>query len=396
MKAISTSFSISLTFGLTLLQLGVELHAEKSHRKENIVILDETGVQNLRIQTVLVEERTFERTVFAIGRVEEIPANQYSLSSRIPGRAIEINAFIGERVKKGQTLVVVESRQPGDPPPVVSLKAPHEGIVTASHVLKGQPVEPNQDLLDISDRKEVWVIARIPEQLAAGIKIDTKASISFPALGGDPAEGRLFRFGVKADRDAGTIDGIFQIPNPGEKLQPGMRAEFTITVATRPNVLAVPEDSVQGDPANRVVYVKDFDIQNAFIKSPVVLGEKGGGWVEVKSGLFPGDEVVTRGSYPLGFVGGGNISLKEALDAAHGHAHNEDGSEITAEQTSDEGDSHVGHVHGPPAGGTEGGPSNRFLQIYAAVTSLLLLVMAQLLWSAKRKGKYNEVAKLDG
>src|SRR5690606_14217382 len=46
-----------------------------------------------------------------------------------------------------------------------------------------------------------------------------------------------------------------------------------------------------------------------------------------------GDEVVTRGSYSLGFAGaGGGPSLKEALDSAHGHEHNEDGSEMTADQ----------------------------------------------------------------
>ena len=46
-----------------------------------------------------------------------------------------------------------------------------------------------------------------------------------------------------------------------------------------------------------------------------------------------GDEVITTGSYGLNHVGGASgMSLKEVLDAAHGHEHNEDGSEMTAEQ----------------------------------------------------------------
>lgn len=383
MKTLSIPCSLLLL--TTLLPFAAGVHAADAKRAENTVILDDTGVRNLRIQTVTAEERTFERTVFAIGRVEEIPANHYSVSSRIPGRAVEVNAFIGDHVKKGQTLVKVESRQPGDPPPVISLTALHGGIVVTSHVLKGQPVEPNQDLLDISDRSEVWVVARIPEQMAVGITVGTQARIMFPALGSERFEGRLLRFGVRADRDAGTVDGVFQIPNPDGRLQPGMRAEFHIIVETRPNVLAVPQVSVQGDPARRVVYVKDFDIPNAFIKSPVVLGDKGDGWIEVKSGLFPGDEVVTRGSYPLGFASGGGVSLREALDAAHGHAHNEDGSEMAGGQKAGETGDHAGHDHGPAAGGSGSGQMNRYLQIYAGVTSLLVLVLAQLLWNAKRK-----------
>ena len=52
------------------------------------IVLDQTGVANLRLQTVEVEERDFETTVFAIGRIEEIPAQHSVLSSRIAGRVV--------------------------------------------------------------------------------------------------------------------------------------------------------------------------------------------------------------------------------------------------------------------------------------------------------------------
>lgn len=350
-------------------------------RAANTVILDEVGVKNLRLETVEVEERDFEHTVFAVGRVEEIPGNRYSVSSRIAGRAVEVNAFIGDPVEEGEVLVRVESRQPGNPPPTIDLRAPHGGLITESHVLTGQPVEPAQDLLDISDRSELWVVAQIPEQMAAGIGEGTRARIRFPALGNEPIEAELFRFGVRADREAGALEGIFQVPNPERKLQPGMRAEFEIIKSIRPNVMAVPQASVQGDPAARVVYVKDFDLPNAFVKAPVVLGERGGGWVEVKEGLFPGDEVVTRGSYSLGFVGGGSgMSLKEALDAAHGHEHNEDGSEMTPEQKAAQETGHDDHDHGD-----ERGEAPAWLKYYAIGSTLLLIVFGQLWWNARRK-----------
>lgn len=348
-------------------------------RVANTVILDETGIKNLRLETVMVEERDFESTVFAVGRVEEMPGNQHSVSSRIPGRAIEVNAFLGDRVKKGQVLAIVESRQPGNPPPTIELKAVHDGLVIESHILQGQPVEPETELFDISDRTEMWVVARIPEQMAAGIGPGTKARIEFPALGGEPIMAELQRFGVNADREAGAIEGVFVVPNTDGRLQPGMRAEFSIIVKSRPNVLAVPEESLQGDPAKRVVYVKDFDIPNAFVKLPVVVGETGGGWIEIKEGLFPGDEVVTRGSYMLGFTGGGGMSLKEALDAAHGHEHAEDGSELSDSDKAKE-DEHD-HAKGDAKGKTPG-----WLIYYAVGSSLLMIAFGQLWWNSKRKG----------
>ena len=61
----------------------------------------------------MVEERDFESTVFSIGRLEELPENRAVLSSRIAGRVVELNAYIGDAVKKGEVIARVESRQPG-------------------------------------------------------------------------------------------------------------------------------------------------------------------------------------------------------------------------------------------------------------------------------------------
>lgn len=302
-------------------------------RAANTIILDETGVKNLRIQTEMVDERDFETTVFAVGRIEEKPENRAVVSSRISGRIVELNAYIGDEVKKGDVIAKVESRQPGSPPPVIEVVAPMSGVVVDSHARLGEPVEPAQDILDIVDRSQMWAVAKIPESEAHAIELGAKARMKIPALGDDLTEIEMEKFGVSADRDAGTVDGIFIVENPDGRLKPGMRAEFGIITSKRDFVMAVPRKAVQGDPSKRVVFVKDFDLPNAFVKAPVVLGEQNDQYVEVIQGLFPGDEVVTRGSYGLSFAGGGSgISLKEALDAAHGHEHNEDGSEMTAEQ----------------------------------------------------------------
>jgi hypothetical protein len=108
------------------------------------------------------------------------------------------------------------------------------------------------------------------------------------------------------------------------------------------------------------------------------VGEQNDGYIEIVSGLFPGDEVVTQGSYSLGFAGGGSISLKEALDAAHGHEHNEDGSEMTPEQKAAE----EGGGDGQGGGGDSG--MIRMLQIYAVAITLLFIIVAQLYWRNRK------------
>lgn len=311
--------------------------------KSDLVILDETGVKNLRLETAEAEESTFEETVFSLGRIEAIPRNVAAVSSRISGRVVALPVTEGDSVEAGAEVAKIESRQPGDPPPVISLKAPLGGLVTHVDVRLGDPVDPENALLEIADLGEVHAVARVPEHLAGTMPDGAKAHIKVAALPKEEFEGELLRFGTSADMRNGTIDAVFRLTNPGGRLREGMRAEFSIVMESRENVLSIPRSALQGEAANRFVYVRDFDLPNAFLKTPVEVGEINDRRVEIVSGLFPADEVVTRGAYSLSFAGASGISLKEALDAAHGHEHAADGSELTPEKLAEAEKAGAGH-----------------------------------------------------
>ena len=134
---------------LSALLITSALAAEAPPRNENTVVLDAAGVQNLGIETVAVEESTFERTIPVLGEIEHTCENHSVLSSRIAGKIIEVRIHKGEFAKKGDVLLRIESRQPGDPPPVIELKAPADGLVTRSDGHLGAPVEPYKMLMEI-------------------------------------------------------------------------------------------------------------------------------------------------------------------------------------------------------------------------------------------------------
>jgi multidrug efflux pump subunit AcrA (membrane-fusion protein) len=363
-------------FPLILLSLLAHLHAATN---ADTIVLDETGVKNLRIETVEIEETTFEQTVFALGRIAEIPERHAVVSSRISGRVIGLDAQEGDTVKADQILVRVESRQPGNPPPVIELKSPISGLLVESHIRIGEPVEPEKELLDISDLSEVLAIARVPEDQAGKLAPGSKAHIRVSALGDEPLEGEMIRFGTAADRDSGTIDAVFKVANPDLKMRPDMRAEFSIVLSHRPNVVGIPRSALQGEPSKRFVYVKHFDIPNAFVKTPVQIGEMNDRFVEVVSGLFPADEVVTRGAYSLSFAGGGSVSLKEALDAAHGHEHADDGSELTPEKRAEMAAKKRAAAGLPPEGHAPGGSD-----VWMYVSGVLFLLLLASLFIRKQ------------
>jgi cobalt-zinc-cadmium efflux system membrane fusion protein len=343
--------------------------AEQAARNELTVVLDAIGVENLGVETEEAQEATFETTVFALGEIAHTCESHTVLSSRIAGRIVAVEIHEGEFANKDDVLARVESRQVGDPPPVIELKAPGNGLVTRSEAHLGAPVEPDKELMEILDLSSVWVVAKVPQSEAAILAEGLGARISVPALGKTPFDAKFLRLGTEADASAGVVDAIFQLQNPENRLRPGMRAEVSLLASKREGVLSIPRTALQGDRSNRFVFIRDYELKNAFVRVPVAVGEMEGDRVEIKSGLLPGDEVVTNGAYALSFAGKGSTSLKEALDAAHGHPHKEDGSDMSKEEAADLANGGSAHGH---AGG-HSGPLTIFLGIACAVLLVLLL-----------------------
>lgn len=351
-------------------------HVSLAAEESGTVLLTEQGVKNLGIEMVAVEESSFENTAFALGRIETIPGRTGTVSSRIPGRLLEIAVAPGDTVSEGQVVAKVESRQPGDPPPTISLKTPLKGLVMNASSRLGDPVEPDKALLEIIDLSEVHAVARVPEYQAASLKPGAKARIKITAIGTKEFEGELLRFGTSADMESGTIDAYFLLKNPEGAIRPGMRAEFSIVKESRDGILSVPKEALQGNPANRHVYIKHSKIPNAFEKVSVQTGDISNDRVEIVDGLIPDDQVVTRGSYSLGFAGGGGgVSLKEALDAAHGHDHNEDGSEMTPEQAAAK-KAGAGQAGGESAKASGAGGRELLFMIISGVLAVLLVIVS--------------------
>lgn len=367
MKVIATIF---LILGLIL-----ELNAAEP------IVLDKAAIKNIKLELGEAKPRFFEETVFAIGRLEDIPSRQGTLSSRIAGKIVELKVKIGDQVKKDQVLAVLESRQMGNPPPRVPLKSPTSGLVVMSKLSLGNPVDPSDRLMEICDRSILWARASIPEGEMKGITPGTKARVTIPAIEAPPIEVSLKRFGINAFSSRSTVDGVFEVSNPEGRLSPGMRVEFSIVRSSRPSVLSIPRTAIQGDPLGRHVFVQNFTLSNAFEKTPVVLGAWNDAWVEVISGLFPGDQVVTQGSYALSYsTPGTGMSLKEALDAAHGHEHNEDGTEMTAEQKRQRAKGDDKFIES----GRKQAP--RWILFYAGCTTVLSLWLLQGRLRERRKG----------
>ena len=232
-------------------------------RQANTVVLDAAGERNLRLATEVSEPREFAETVFALGRIDVYPGSRAVISSRIAGAAKEVFLIHDHPVQTGEPAIIIESRQVGNPPPRITLSAPLTGLVSKVHVVPGQPVSPDDTLAEIIDLSKVYALARVPEQFASLLREGQTALLNVTAVEGDDFPARLEHLGVLADPISGTVEAAFRVENPDLKLRPGMRAEFSIRVSSRNDVISVPREALQGTPANRFVYVRDFELPHA-------------------------------------------------------------------------------------------------------------------------------------
>ena len=364
-------------FLIYLLTASLAVAAEDSGRFQNMVRLKEAEAALLKLETAEAEEMAFEETVFALGGIEVLPGKRAVVSSRIAGRAFSVLVTPDQEIGEGDEVAWIESRQPGDPPPTVMLPAPMAGTVATVKIAPGQPVGPDDVLVEIVNLEVVEAAAQVPQHLAGALRAGQSARIRVAAYPDKVFEATLAHLATEADAGDGTLEAAFHVANPDKLLRPGMRAEFTIVTGKREGVMAVPRAAVLGDGGRRFVMVKDYELEHAFLRTGIETGAMNDGFVEVVSGLFPGDEVVTRGVWNLASATS-SVSLREAMDAAHGHPHNEDGSEMTKEQIA----AAKKKEEGRDGGG--GGVWNPLAVFFAGTSGVLLVLLAVV--SLRRKG----------
>ncbi|MBL8991718.1 MAG: efflux RND transporter periplasmic adaptor subunit, partial [Spirochaetia bacterium] len=92
------------------------------------------------------------------------------------------------------------------------------------------------------------------------------------------------------------------IDNSDGQLRRGMQMSLNTEVGEAQEILAAPKRAVLGETGNYFVFVRDSLDKNQFEKRSVVVGENHGNEIEIREGVFPGEEVVVQGNYQLQYA----------------------------------------------------------------------------------------------
>lgn len=193
----------------------------------------------------------------------------------------------------------------------VAITAPLNGTVVDRDVTLGQVVEPAKTLFTIADLSALWGVADIPERDLPTVRKGLDARVSVTAYPDDVFPGKVTYISDTLDASSRTANVRVEIDNAGGKLKPEMFATFTILAQETEKVFSIPERAVQRDGGKTIVFVAEGE---GFEKRPVELGPELQGYYPVRSGLQPGEKVVTQGAFVLK-----SESERGQMEEGHGH-----------------------------------------------------------------------------
>lgn len=257
----------------------------------------------IALQVAAASARPLSTLLNLNGEVQLLPNRQADVSLRISGQIKAMYANLGESVRTGQRLVLVQSRLVGDPPPSVTISAPMSGVIDARNAVVGQAVEPNTVLFHISDRSQVIVVGKVYEEDIGKVKLGQEARVrvlSYPQV----FIGKITLIDPNLDPLSRTVKVWIQLANPQGLLKPNMFARASVVLQHNQAALTIPNSAIIEANGEKFVFVREGGKYN---RVEVSIGAKDDEYSEITDGLVPGDEVVTQGNrqiYTMWLTGG--------------------------------------------------------------------------------------------
>jgi len=174
------------------------------------------------------------------------------------------------------------------------LLASQDGTVIRDEFIVGELVEPGRVLFEISDESVLWVEARLTPDEAARIQVNARAIM---VMGDYQVEGRVTQVHHALDENTRTLGVRIEVPNPDDRLHPGLFVEARIEGGSSEQVLAVPNDTVMRSPdGDWQVFVEHEPGEFEPREVDVIRTTAG---LTVIGGIEPGARVVIKGAFFL-------------------------------------------------------------------------------------------------
>ncbi|MDS3861730.1 efflux RND transporter periplasmic adaptor subunit [Thermosynechococcaceae cyanobacterium BACA0444] len=182
----------------------------------------------------------------------------------------------------------------------IRITAPIVGVVTLPDAADRRVVrlgESRQDagepILQVVNTSRVQVRGNLYEKDLGQVEIGQQVEGQASSLPNQQFQGRVTVIDPVVAGESRAVPVVIELNNTSGQLRPGMFVNLEILTGTTPKpVLVVPTSAVvETNDKRQIVFV-----ENGAVYEPVEVetGRRAGNWVEITSGLFAGDLVVTE------------------------------------------------------------------------------------------------------
>jgi membrane fusion protein, multidrug efflux system len=180
-----------------------------------------------------------------------------------------------------------------------TITSPIIAIVGSRNFNLGERVHSQSEkgIVTLMQVEEVYAEAEVNEQDLARLRVGLDATVVPDAFPGSTLRGRIDRIEPVLKQESRSAIAKIRVANPELTLKPGMFSRIEIILDKVPQVVAIPAQALRrGADKSWQVYVISDEIA---ILRRVTPGLTTANWVEIKSGLQPGDAVVVEGAERL-------------------------------------------------------------------------------------------------
>jgi membrane fusion protein (multidrug efflux system) len=177
-----------------------------------------------------------------------------------------------------------------------TVRAPFSGVAGRRLVSLGDYVTTDTGLLTVQTVTPQRAVFQVPERYADQLKLGQEVTFRVAALPGREFTGRVDFVDPVVQLPGRTITVKAQVPNPRRELQAGMFIEARLATAVRPSAVVIAEDAVLPIQGTNYVWVT---ADGKATRRQVELGVRTPGFVEARSGVEAGEQVVVGGQERL-------------------------------------------------------------------------------------------------
>lgn len=224
------------------------------------------------------------------GRIIQDNEERVHLSARYPGLVKDVRKRLGDTVKKGELLAVVESNASLQP---YEVRAPINGTIIEKDVATGEFVSEKDELFVLADMGKLLVDLFVTREDFPKIHIGQRLTID-RGQGQPSIETKLTYVSPVGSAASQSLLVRAPLVNASRDLVPGIYVRGDVTVAEVEVPLAVKKVALQTYRDWDVVFTQDGDLYEI---RPLELGRQDAQWAEVVKGIEPGQKYVTANSF---------------------------------------------------------------------------------------------------